>query len=987
MDWLIKTLKSTLKWDRTRKIVGGIICVLLFGCLGAYLLQTGHAAEPIDPTTWAPSGAGTYFFDRSNQTGNAQADYSAREAAFGRKFDGHLYYVPADTTPANLADEHWSLATDKVPFVILSWSSGGNPKNIIPLINQGAYDKDINDFANSVKSQLSPYGNTIIRPFWEFNYTGTEWNDTNYGNDPSQFIAAWQHFVNIFRNDGVTNVKWDWNPNRVNTGQSQDPTPYYPGSNYVDWIGIDAYPKNQFLTLQQLVTMSGGSGPNFDWYDTFKTYGKPLMVGETGIQAASVYGSGAPTRATWWSDTLSALKGPLNQIRAIEYFDANQGIDWMYDAPSSASGDSPSQAMAAVKAAANDCFLNVLATGCGGQQQNPSVSITSPAPSATVGGTVNVNMTVQNSPSKVELYMDNTLLSTATSGPYTYSWNTKGVPDGTHTLVAKAFASNGTAYPSTSVTVTVSNTSTSPTSVSLSSPAAASTVSGTVSLVANVSGTASKVAFLINGTAAKTLTTSPYTYSWNTTNVTNGSYNLQAVAYDASGVAHASASVPVTVSNISSQAIKVNFTAPGAGSTVSGVVPVTVSVTGGSGSDQVKLLLNGNQLKTLTTSPFTYSWDTTALAPGGYTLQADATDASGHAASTVINVQVASVSAPLPPTNLVASNVGTTSLDLSWKAPASGTPVAHYLVYRNNVVVATPTGTSTSDSGLLPGTNYTYAVASVAANGTVSSMSPSLSETTVKAADNQPPTTPANLQASAVSSSQVNLKWSASTDNTAVAGYKVFRNGTQIATTSTTSFGDATVNASTHYVYTVEAFDAAGNVSPQSSQASVTTPAGASPKVNINGATMQYFPNSYLNGKMYDAVVPTIAGDFGNPPLPGAPRSVKTYTLHWVGRLVVPRAGKYTLYLRADQGTNNLFIRGKLFIHDAPSARNGVRSVTLLLQKTQYNFILTYQGPVSNGYVNMSWSGPGLDRQPIPTKDLYPTRSNAGVGKVPVRTY
>jgi hypothetical protein len=54
--------------------------------------------------------------------------------------------------------------------------------------------------------------------------------------------------------------------------------------------------------------------------------------------------------------------------------------------------------------------------------------------------------------------------------------------------------------------------------------------------------------------------------------------------------------------------------------------------------------------------------------------------------------------------------------------------------------------------------------------------------------DSTPPSTPTNLTATAISSSQINLSWTASTDNVAVTGYKVFRNGTQIATPSTTSY-------------------------------------------------------------------------------------------------------------------------------------------------------------------------------------------------------
>ena len=91
-------------------------------------------------------------------------------------------------------------------------------------------------------------------------------------------------------------------------------------------------------------------------------------------------------------------------------------------------------------------------------------------------------------------------------------------------------------------------------------------------------------------------------------------------------------------------------------------------------------------------------------------------------------------------------------------------------------------------------------------------------------ADTTPPSTPTNLSANAVSSSQINLSWSASTDNVGVAGYQVFRNGTQIATTTSTSVSDGTVIAGVTYAYTVAAFDAAGNTSPQSIAVQTTPP-------------------------------------------------------------------------------------------------------------------------------------------------------------------
>jgi chitodextrinase len=101
--------------------------------------------------------------------------------------------------------------------------------------------------------------------------------------------------------------------------------------------------------------------------------------------------------------------------------------------------------------------------------------------------------------------------------------------------------------------------------------------------------------------------------------------------------------------------------------------------------------------------------------------------------------------------------------------------------------------------------------------------------------DTTPPTAPANLTATAVSPSQVNLSWNSSTDNVGVAGYKVYRDGVFLASASTTSYSDTTVQAGTSHSYTVFAYDAAGNISQASNTATVTTPTDTQPPATPTG--------------------------------------------------------------------------------------------------------------------------------------------------------
>ncbi len=160
------------------------------------------------------------------------------------------------------------------------------------------------------------------------------------------------------------------------------------------------------------------------------------------------------------------------------------------------------------------------------------------------------------------------------------------------------------------------------------------------------------------------------------------------------------------------------------------------------------------------------------------------------------NVGVASVQFQLDGANL--GNLDTTSpYSVSWNS-ATASNASHNL----KAIAKDAAGNST-----------TSAIVTVTVNN---------------AADTVAPTVPGGLSASAISSAQIKLSWTASTDNVGVTGYNIFRGGVKIATAPGTSFQDAGLTASTSYTYNVSAFDAAGNTSAQSTGASATTLAASS---------------------------------------------------------------------------------------------------------------------------------------------------------------
>lgn len=99
--------------------------------------------------------------------------------------------------------------------------------------------------------------------------------------------------------------------------------------------------------------------------------------------------------------------------------------------------------------------------------------------------------------------------------------------------------------------------------------------------------------------------------------------------------------------------------------------------------------------------------------------------------------------------------------------------------------------------------------------------------------DTAAPTTPTGLTYT-TSETNVSLSWSASTDNVAVTGYKIYRNSTQVGTAATTNYTDTTALQGPTYSYTVSAYDAAGNESSPSSAVSVNFPDTTAPSTPGN---------------------------------------------------------------------------------------------------------------------------------------------------------
>jgi len=228
----------------------------------------------------------------------------------------------------------------------------------------------------------------------------------------------------------------------------------------------------------------------------------------------------------------------------------------------------------------------------------------------------------------------------------------------------------------------------------------------------------------------------------------------------------------------------------------------------------------------ITTSTITStSYSESGFAPGDlHTYSVAAYDASGNTSDRSASITV--LFDGMPPTAPLITSINAVSqseIDISWRASTDNIGVAGYYVYRGGTLIGTVSSTvlQYADTGLNPQTQYSYTVAAYDAVQNISGQNnPTFAGTLPQ--DSSPPSAPGIISPFSVSSSSLSLSWQSSIDNVGVSKYYIYRNGSQIAVSTSTLYSDNGLTPSTPYKYDITAYDAAGNVSPSSS-ISITT--------------------------------------------------------------------------------------------------------------------------------------------------------------------
>ena len=115
-------------------------------------------------------------------------------------------------------------------------------------VASGRYDSYLRGYADAVRSFRGP---VIISFGHEMNATWYQWGNTH--TSPRTFVAAWRHIVTVFRASGADNVTWLWAINVIKPSERiASPGPWWPGSSYVTWVGLDGYYSNPALDFRSL---------------------------------------------------------------------------------------------------------------------------------------------------------------------------------------------------------------------------------------------------------------------------------------------------------------------------------------------------------------------------------------------------------------------------------------------------------------------------------------------------------------------------------------------------------------------------------------------------------------------------------------------------------------------------------------------------------------------------------------------------------------
>jgi beta-mannanase len=238
----------------------------------------------------------------------------ALEADLGRPVDIASTYIDWSYVFPG-PNERWMVAGGKRK-VLLSWEPWGIRFSDVTSHRRDSYLQAV---ANAARA--FPF-NLYVRPWPELNGNWSTWQPTPNGHKkdggtPAEFVAAWRYVVSFFHNRGIRNLKFVFNVDASNLPSNTPVRSIWPGSAYVDVLGIDGFNAGDggwrsfeevFAPMYAILT---SLDPNL-----------PVWIAEFGC---------APGRArpAWLAEMMTTRAFP--RLRAVVYFDVKARLDWRLD--------------------------------------------------------------------------------------------------------------------------------------------------------------------------------------------------------------------------------------------------------------------------------------------------------------------------------------------------------------------------------------------------------------------------------------------------------------------------------------------------------------------------------------------------------------------------------------------------------------------------------------------------------------------------------
>jgi beta-mannanase len=211
-------------------------------------------------------------------------------------------------------------ARGAVPLVTVEpWdaSNPADPSYSLRNIANGAFDAWFAAGADTASAWSKRF---YLRFAPEMNLPSEPWGTGRNGNTVQDFVAAWRHVHDIFVSRGAVNAKWVWAPNVFSSGGSAaDFTPYYPGSDFVDLLGLDGYNWGSLDVWQSWTQVFGSSYDALCLLDPVK----PVIISET---ASTELGG---DKAAWITSAYtSEIPNRTPRVKIVVWFDQNKETDW-----------------------------------------------------------------------------------------------------------------------------------------------------------------------------------------------------------------------------------------------------------------------------------------------------------------------------------------------------------------------------------------------------------------------------------------------------------------------------------------------------------------------------------------------------------------------------------------------------------------------------------------------------------------------------------